>query len=219
MWIASGSYENNDLNTIEVGWQVYPHLHGVAIPRLFISWTRDTYQTTGCYNLCEGFVLLNRSAGIGEMIIPTSTYGDVQYTVTILVTKGLDVNWWLYVHRDNQEWITAGYWPASIFTVLSSSAVKVDWGGEVINNKFESRHTRTQMGSGHFPHKGYTRASYFSSLKVQTDPHSVFVDANPSGIAFQTQSPYCYDIQQSSYDPSAGVSFCFSGPGHNPQCP
>ncbi|CAO2142887.1 unnamed protein product [Urochloa humidicola] len=39
LWIDAGSYSNNDLNTIEAGWQVYPYLYGDANPRLFIYWT------------------------------------------------------------------------------------------------------------------------------------------------------------------------------------
>ncbi|KAJ1277109.1 hypothetical protein BS78_05G269000 [Paspalum vaginatum] len=68
-WIAGGSFDNNDLNTIEVGWQVYPVLYGDNSTRLFIFWTRDAYETTGCYNLsCSGFVQTNNQIVIGGSI-------------------------------------------------------------------------------------------------------------------------------------------------------
>ncbi|CAL5017444.1 unnamed protein product [Urochloa decumbens] len=39
LWITAGSYGNKDLNTIEVGWQVYPAMYGSGSTRLFIYWT------------------------------------------------------------------------------------------------------------------------------------------------------------------------------------
>ncbi|KAF1892252.1 hypothetical protein Lal_00036613 [Lupinus albus] len=52
IWLASGSFEAKDLNTIEVGWQVFPDNYGGdKNPRLFGYWTRDAYETTGCHNL------------------------------------------------------------------------------------------------------------------------------------------------------------------------
>ncbi|KAJ1277143.1 hypothetical protein BS78_05G272000 [Paspalum vaginatum] len=65
LWIIKGSYSGNDLNTIEAGWQVYPGMYGDRNPRLFIYWTRDAYQSTGCYNLCSGFVQTNNQIAIG----------------------------------------------------------------------------------------------------------------------------------------------------------
>ncbi|KAJ1277113.1 hypothetical protein BS78_05G269500 [Paspalum vaginatum] len=102
-WIAGGSFDNNDLNTIEVGWQVYPVLYGDNSTRLFIFWTRDAYETTGCYNLsCSGFVQTNNQIDPGTG------------------------NWWLLVGT-----YFLGYWPSSIFTDLADSATIVKWGGEV----------------------------------------------------------------------------------------
>jgi hypothetical protein len=61
LWIIAGSYADSSLNTAEVGSQVYPAFHpsyNPLAPHLFIYWTRDAYQSTGCYNLdCVGFVL------------------------------------------------------------------------------------------------------------------------------------------------------------------
>ncbi|KAH0877114.1 hypothetical protein HID58_064508 [Brassica napus] len=39
IWVTSGSYENQDLNTLETGWQVYPNKYGDHQPRLFTYWT------------------------------------------------------------------------------------------------------------------------------------------------------------------------------------
>uniref|UniRef100_A0A8R7Q796 Neprosin PEP catalytic domain-containing protein n=1 Tax=Triticum urartu TaxID=4572 RepID=A0A8R7Q796_TRIUA len=88
LWIIGGSYSGNDLNTIEAGWQVYPGLYMDRNTRLFIYWTRDAYQTTGCYNLhCSGFIQTNNQITLGGSISPTSTYGGAQYDIDILVWK------------------------------------------------------------------------------------------------------------------------------------
>ncbi|VYS51970.1 unnamed protein product [Arabidopsis thaliana] len=39
IWITSGSYNKNNLNSIEAGWQVLPNLYQDSKPRLFIFWT------------------------------------------------------------------------------------------------------------------------------------------------------------------------------------
>lgn len=47
IWLSSGDYETNDLNTIEVGWQVCPGLYNDSKTRFFIYWTSDGYNRTG----------------------------------------------------------------------------------------------------------------------------------------------------------------------------
>ncbi len=58
LWTIAGCYADSSLNTAEVGSQVYPAFHpsyDPLAPHLFIYWTRDAYQSTGCYNLdCMG---------------------------------------------------------------------------------------------------------------------------------------------------------------------
>ncbi|ERN02658.1 hypothetical protein AMTR_s00085p00068770 [Amborella trichopoda] len=87
MWVISGSF-NNDLNTIEAGWQVSPELYGDNYPRFFTYWTTDAYQATGCYNLlCSGFVQTNNMVAIGAAISPTSSYNGGQFDISLLVWK------------------------------------------------------------------------------------------------------------------------------------
>lgn len=43
LWVSAGT-DGVDLNTIEVGWQVYPGLYGDDTTRLFIYWTNDDYK-------------------------------------------------------------------------------------------------------------------------------------------------------------------------------
>src|ERR1700730_569051 len=53
-WYTGGS--GSGMQTAEVGWQVYPQKYGTTKPVLFIYWTSDGYNKTGCYNLdCTAF--------------------------------------------------------------------------------------------------------------------------------------------------------------------
>ena len=112
-------------------------------------------------------------------------------------------NWWLKIaERD------FGYWPSSIFSVLSNSASVVQWGGEVINLKLGG-HTTTQMGSGHFPEEGPGKASFFDKLNV-IDGLRILRGPRNSGTIIT--NPNCYNLKNS------GDFFYFGGPGRNPKC-
>ncbi|KAJ1276955.1 hypothetical protein BS78_05G256400 [Paspalum vaginatum] len=213
LWLTSGSYGNKDLNTIEVGWQVYPQLYGDDTPRLFIYWTRDAYNKTGCYNLlCSGFVQTNTQIVIGGRITqlsPVSIYNGSQYDLRILAWKDPGTgNWWL---RLGSSYL--GYWPSSIFTNLANRASSVEWGGEVYAPP-SAGITTTQMGSGHFPAEGYRKASYIKDIQV--------VDSNnylktPSGVGLIASLPNCYSVEKGASS-SWGTYIFYGGPGKNANC-
>nr|CAD1840134.1 unnamed protein product [Ananas comosus var. bracteatus] len=191
IWLVAGSYDNGDLNSIEVGWQSYPQFYGDNRPRLFIFWTSDAYKSTGCYNLlCDGFVPTNDDAKIGEAITPTSSYDGAQYSVTIIVRKGDDGNWWLDIWREGDELITAGYWPATLFTTLSSYAIHpmlLEWTWEEkcsIVKPTSGSTQRAQMGSGHFSNEGYARASYISNIQIRSEPDGPYLNPGPIPSVF-----------------------------------
>ncbi|KAH0891899.1 hypothetical protein HID58_054328 [Brassica napus] len=95
IWIISGSYDNNTLNSIEAGWQVYPYIYKDSQPRLFLFWTTDAYTSTMCYNLrCPGFVQTSRTVLIEGAISPASTIGGLQTELTIQVWKRGDHGGW-----------------------------------------------------------------------------------------------------------------------------
>ncbi|CAN6884578.1 unnamed protein product [Brassica oleracea] len=88
IWVTSGSYENQDLNTLETGWQVYPNKYGDHQPRLFTYWTSDAYLSSGCYNhYGRGFVHVNRHVALGGAIAGTSTIGGDQFDITLQIWK------------------------------------------------------------------------------------------------------------------------------------
>ncbi|KAK1419941.1 hypothetical protein QVD17_29391 [Tagetes erecta] len=206
IWIVGGSLE-----TIEVGWQVYPGLYGDTNTRLFIYWTNDDYQTTGCYNLkCSGFIQTNNRIALGGSF-STSQIGGTQNAITLLVWKEPKTeNWWLQLQNE-----IVGYWPSSLFSYLSVSASQIHWGGEVVNLGTGGHHTSTDMGSGLFPIEGYTKASYIRNIGT-VDAFNTLT--TPTVLSVVHDQYNCYDIS-TGIDANWGSYFYFGGPGRNVNCP
>ncbi|CAM6042154.1 unnamed protein product [Sphagnum compactum] len=88
LWIAAG--DSSNLNTAEVGWQVFPSAHPSdypLAPHLFIYWTSDAYNGVGCYNLdCSGFVQINNTWVLGGAFPLYTTLAEnsnIEYEVAI----------------------------------------------------------------------------------------------------------------------------------------
>ncbi|KAL4600817.1 hypothetical protein ACB092_11G227300 [Castanea dentata] len=195
------------IDTIEAGMMVYFDLHGDYETRLFTYWTNDGYQS-GCYNvMCPGFVQIDNRMAFGATFLPYSVYGGTQTSVNLYVFKdNVYGHWWLQV---NNKYLM-GYWPSSLFSFLSNSAVRVTWGGEVVNQKSGGQHTTTQMGSGHFAEEGPSRASYFQNLKV-IDHEQVL--RGPRDIHVTVTNPTCYNLL------THNDFFFYGGPGRSLNCP
>ncbi|KAL8204408.1 hypothetical protein R6Q57_010031 [Mikania cordata] len=141
---------------VRKGHEVAPPVFGDTNTRLFIYWTSDGYQHTGCYkHQCSGFIQTNYEIALGGSISPTSQDQ----------TQG---NWWMQLGEK-----VIGYWPASLFSYLSQSASTVQWGGEVINIALGGQHTTTQMGSGHFPQEGAGKASYIKDIQIVDESNNL----------------------------------------------
>ncbi|KAM4097976.1 hypothetical protein ACJW30_07G042300 [Castanea mollissima] len=187
-----GGVAPKDLNTIEAGWM------------------KNANQIMGCYNLlCSpGFVQINKEIALGGSLNPLSVYAGSQYELNFLVWKDIKGrgDWWMQVGNK----YLMGYWPASLFVSLSESASQIQWGGEVINQQKNGQHTSTQMGSGHFPEEGFSRASYFKNLQI-VDGSSILRYPKKSFIV--AEKPNCYNVTNFvNY-------FYYGGPGRNPNCP
>ncbi|XP_038702790.1 uncharacterized protein LOC119999356 [Tripterygium wilfordii] len=211
IWIIAGP-DDEDLNSIEVGWHVYPWLYGDNATRFFIFWTKDRYQTGKCYNIqnCPGFVQKTDKMVVGAALETISQYNDTQYDITVLIRKDQKKgDWWLTVGET-----VVGYWPADIFTRLKGAATRVEWGGEVINTATTSRgrHTKTQMGSGHFADEGYKKASYFDGLEMVTKDDVVIPVKT---VSKEVTNDQCYNILVYPYDDEFGTGFLYGGPGFN----
>ncbi|KAI8026997.1 hypothetical protein LOK49_LG02G01196 [Camellia lanceoleosa] len=209
LWIMAGSYPS-DLNTVEAGWQVFPHLYGDNNPRLFIYWTRDAYQTTGCYNLlCAGFIQTSNTVTLGGSIFPISAYNASQYEYDFFVWKDPRGKWWLQFRNE-----VVGYWPTSLFSYLAGSASQIQWGGEVLNSASGGQHTTTQMGSGHFPEEGFGKASYIKNIQIVDGSNNLRAPIGVSTIAEQSN---CYNVQMGR-NSDWGNYIYYGGPGRNPNC-
>lgn len=204
-WYVGGGGAN--LQTAEVGWQVYPGKYGSTKPVFFIYWTADGYQKTGCYNLdCPAFVQTSHAWTIGGTISPWSVYGGAQYEIQVAfyLYQG---NWWLYVGGTDASH-AIGYYPASIYKggALASHATEIDYGGEVVGTT-----TFPPMGSGHFAKEGWTKACYQRDIYYfPTTGGAVYANLNPS-----QGWPNCYTVQKVNYAAPWNDTIYFGGPGGN----
>ncbi|XP_058725816.1 protein neprosin-like [Vicia villosa] len=215
MWLIAGSY-GKDLNTIEIGWQVYPHLYGDYRTRFFIYWTGDDYKSTGCYNLiCPGFVQTNKRFAIGGAINKISTYNGRQYSMTLKIFKDKNTgNWWLQVGPGSGNLV--GYWPSKLFTHLKFAAEEVNFGGEIVNIKSTGSHTSTVMGSGNFPEEGFRKAAYIRNMQVIDADNNLHPLKNPE---YSLTNFFCYSIVQGNTNPKWGYHIYFGGYGRGNKCP
>ncbi|KAK8678735.1 hypothetical protein V6N13_144222 [Hibiscus sabdariffa] len=209
IWVVAD--RGPEANTVEAGWQKLTETNNT---RLFIYWTSDGYQKTGCYNLeCPGFVQTSNKLSLGGKIEPVSQYEGDQFELSIYIHKDKQSgNWWLRIQE-----IDVGYWPGSIFNKLSDRANTIGWGGEIINLGSQGRHTSTEMGSGHFPSEGYRKASYVRNL-MYVDESGAIKDAEPHNVSSLVTTPECYDLQMGNPN-NYGTHFFYGGPGFSDKCP
>ncbi|XP_028788820.1 uncharacterized protein LOC114744845 [Neltuma alba] len=140
IWVINQD-DNDNVESVEAGWQVNPLLYGDDKPRFYAYWISDSYGRTGCYNLhCSGFVQVSNTVALGATIQPLSIYGGTQYDISLLIWKDPRSGNWSLRAQD----INMGYWPTSMLDRQSESATIVQWGGEL-------QGVRRRDGSGHPP--------------------------------------------------------------------
>jgi hypothetical protein len=214
IWVVRGSGDNRE--TVEAGWQKYRDLYGDYRPRLFIYFTPDNYGDGGCYNLtCDAFVQVNNSIYIGGGFtnISQHPHPSTAWEFKLRWQKdGTTGHWWL---KYGDTWV--GYYPRSLFDSngLSDKAAKVDFGGEIIDRQPGGRHTKTDMGSGHFPSDGFGYAAYQRQIRYITTNN---VWGTYPSLSESRSDSDCYDISVSSSTGSWERYFYFGGPGYNNHC-
>jgi Neprosin len=197
-----GTSPSAPVQTAEVGWQVYPQKYNTKKPVLFVYWTADGYNSTGCYNLdCPGFVQTDKHLHLGAAFHQYSIDGSpsVEIDVGYYYYNG---NWWLGYGGTN-TWV--GYIPATVYNggQLSKFANEIVFGGETVGaTKWP------KMGSGQFAQSGATEAAYQRSIMYRDSTGATY---NASLTAVDP-SPKCYTTD-SSGAPMWGVYFFFGGPG------
>jgi hypothetical protein len=201
-WYVGGS--GSGLQTAEVGWQVYPGMYGNSKPCLFIYWTADDYQSTGCYNLsCSAFVQTNKNWALGGALSPWSVAGGAQYELDIAYYL-VGGNWWLYLGGGAAA-NAVGYYPTSIYRggAMASHASEIDYGGEVVGTT-----SWPPMGGGAYAAAGWQHAAY--QRQVQYFPTG-------GGRANATLTPSanapCYTSLVVNYAAPWNETVWFGGPG------
>jgi Neprosin len=199
-WYVGGS--GSALQTAEIGIQNFPAKYGSENSALFIYWTADDYNKTGCYNHdCAAFVQVNNNWHLGGGFNNYSTVGGAQYEVALgfYLYNG---NWWMAAGND---WV--GYYPGSIYNggQLSRFAQEIDFGGETVGSTIWP-----PMGSGQYASAGWTRAAYHRSILYRNAGNSGF---SPS-LTVSQQWPSCQTASPATWGGATWQTyFFFGGPG------
>ncbi|KAK7351259.1 hypothetical protein VNO77_10572 [Canavalia gladiata] len=212
IWLKNNN--NQNFESVESGWMVNPKLYHDGATRFFAYWTRDSYKSTGCFDVfCPGFVVTGQVA-LGAAISPVSSYFGKQYDINVGLFLPNSGNWYLKIKNN----VPVGYWPAEILGSLRHSAILVEWGGQVssTNIKKETPHTGTGMGSGDFANGRYGSANFMRNVRIKDYSQSLKYPEHVNAVA---DEPYCYSALN---DVKYGVEpvFYFGGPGRKPPyCP
>ncbi|KAI3868895.1 hypothetical protein MKX03_036424 [Papaver bracteatum] len=142
-----------------------------------------------------------------------STFNGVQKDANFSIHKDqIGGHWWVHL-----QGIAVGYYPSSLFTILSTTSTRIHFGGEIANDKSKGRHTSTQMGSGHFPSEGGLKiSSYFNWVQV-VDENYLTKDPKNVEIRVTNSDYYGLKIDDDNYDTN-GYGFYYGGPGYNGKC-
>jgi hypothetical protein len=115
----------------------------------------------GWDGIFKGFVRTSTQYAPGQLILNWSTVGGPQYEYHYEIQLR-DGKWWV-------GWLGTwlGYYPASLFTEMSSQACEVNWYAEVYDPfATPTMWTWTDMGSGQFASAGWGNAAYFRNPMV-----------------------------------------------------
>ncbi len=198
--------------TAEGGWVNEPDRWGNSSV-LFIYWTADGYNNTGCYNLdCAGFVQINSNWYLGGPWNHYSTFGGDQWGFE-LQWKLYQGNWWLFL-KGPGDYEAVGYYPTSIYGAggLANKATRVDYGGEVARKTGDAW---PQMGSGRLAATGWQQAAFQEDIFYiphdENDGFGVWTDLAPQDEGL----PACFtvDFTPASAGGSWGSYIFFGGPG------
>lgn len=211
------------VETLEVGLQHYHDLYNDDNQHLFIYSTRDNYTNSsahpGCYNnSCGDFVQLSSTWHPGTTWFNSSISGGTQFYINVHWAKAGDTgDWWLSVQG---EWV--GYYPRGDYNGIINHASRIDFGGEIIDNRNLNLHTSTDMGSGAFPSAGWQRAAWMNQIRYNdSNPGGNGITwAEATGLTPSRSDAACYDISYvESTDPNWHTYFFYGGPGfQNPAC-
>lgn len=203
LWVVGS--EGSDKQTVEAGWQVYPDKWGSSKAALFIYYTADDYNKTGCYNLqCDGFVQVANNVYLGSGFNHYSATGGGQWGFNLQWKRNTDGNWWLF-YRGPGSYIAVGYYKSSLFAngSLAARGEKIAFGGED-----SSAPDALQMGSGEKASAGWQKAAFQNKIfYIDTKIVSQWTSLNPQEIVHD-----CYTADIHNIAGSWGTYLYFGGP-------
>ncbi|XP_044367533.1 uncharacterized protein [Triticum aestivum] len=205
IWIQNlkGDFDKN-LNSIVVGWVVWPSRFKDSHTHFFTVWTKDSHRSTGCVNLnYPGFRLVKGSPiSPGDIITPVSGINGKRHTITIKVYKeSSSGDWWLSCGIDKNP-IPVGYFPASLFDSLSVKATQIKIGGHALSTKTT---IPPPMGSGAFASNSNKAAFIHDIWLIHKDGISTPIDNDaPTKVT---------DDKLYSASPIGRAKFYYGGPG------
>jgi hypothetical protein len=200
------------LQTAEVGWQNYPGYYGGENSRLFIYWTADGYNHTGCYNLtCGAFVQTAGGWYFGGGFGNYSSWGGAQYEFRAQY-YWYQGNWWLGLGNANSiTWV--GYYPGHLYNggAMTTHAQLIEFGSEGVGSN-----PWPPEGSGGWAGWGYGYAAYQRELYYWASPSAAaywdsLTAAQPSSNCYTIAGPYWGGWTPPSND--WGIYFYEGGPG------
>jgi Neprosin len=195
--------KGSETQTAEAGWQVYPALYNIKKAALFIYWTADGYNNTGCYNLtCPAFVQTNNSVTLGAGFSHYSVKGGTQYEID-LEYKLTGGKWWFYF-----DGTAVGYYPAAQYKpgTMATYSTYSEYGTEAVSNsKLDPRE-----GSGQWSTAGFGQAAYHRNLNYfSTAGKEIAVS-----LTADDEAPNCYSITGPFSNLAGwGTYFYDGGPG------
>ncbi|KAF3786539.1 hypothetical protein EJ110_NYTH20773 [Nymphaea thermarum] len=140
-----------------------------------------------------------------------SAMGGSNTELDIVIKQDEDQDWELWVDDT-----MIGFWPRSNYRTRNAN--RIDWGGEIVNERIRGRHTSTQMGNRHFSSAPIGRVAYISNMALYNLDLDRY-DA-PEAINVRVTKPDCYDLKYSQSDDEYGQHITFGGPGYDRRkCP
>ncbi|KAF3783743.1 hypothetical protein EJ110_NYTH31818 [Nymphaea thermarum] len=201
LWVVR-KYHDGNIATLEAGW----------MPDKYASTLYNVHRRRPVQNNLV-FTQVSERFFPGGVIRDISDYDGRQREVDLKIKKDLETgNWKLSFNRE-----TVGFWLRTNYHPDFDLADEIQWGGEIVNERMNGRHTSTQMGSGHFGREGMGKAAYIRHMEVYDR------DLNPSDAAYPliafANDPLCYDINDWGRTPM-GRMITFGGPGYDAHlCP
>jgi Neprosin len=206
----SGSLGSGPNQTAEIGWQNYPAKWRTQDPVVFIYWTADNYNKTGCYNLdCPGFVQVDSKLPLGAALTPVSVARGKQ-SEAYFGYRLHQGNWWAAVgaSKSTSRWI--GYYPTKIYKYgqMSQYATEFDIGGETVGGT-----EWPAMGSGQWAYRGLGYAAYDRAILYRNENgglHAPYLSTTVQGA----NAHKCYSITFPEKARTDWLTyFYFGGPG------